>query len=120
MLKDDLYAIESLRKEENIISATVTIDATHKIFDGHFPGQPVLPGVCTVEILKELVSEQYGRSYNLQSANNMKFLSLVDPTQSNKLVFTIECSEEDNSLKINASASLEDETVTFKLKGVLV
>ena len=28
----------------------VEIDPTHPIFEGHFPDQPVLPGVCMVQI----------------------------------------------------------------------
>ena len=120
MLKDDLYTILSFQHEDNIISAEVLIDPTHEIFDGHFPGQPVLPGVCTVEILKELVGEAKGKLYKLKEANNIKFLSLVDPVKSNKLFFEISFTEVEGSLKIAASARLDAETTTFKLKGVLV
>ena len=120
MLKNDLYTISSFNHEENKILAEIKIDHTHRIFDGHFPGQPVLPGVCTVEILKELVSEAKEKIYKLKEAHNIKFLSLVDPSQTNKLLFKIDYIEEDGMLKINAAANLDNETTTFKVKGVLI
>lgn len=120
MFKNDLYTVTTLNHEEGKILAEIVIDPTHRIFDGHFPGQPVLPGVCTVEILKEIVSEAKGRTYKLKEAHNMKFLSLVDPSQMNKLFFQVNYTEEDNMLKINAFANLENETTTFKVKGILV
>lgn len=120
MLKDDLYTVSSFQHADDKISAEVLIDPSHRIFDGHFPEQPVLPGVCTVEILKELINQAKGRTYKLKEANNIKFLSLVDPTKTNKLFFEVSYTEEEGRLKINASASLDAETTTFKLKGVLV
>ena len=120
MLKDDLYKINRLDFDGDTINAQVAVDPTHKIFDGHFPGQPVLPGVCTVEILKELVGEVQGRKMKLSDANNMKFLSLVDPSKTNILNFTIQLNEDGDAIKINASAQLEDDTSTFKIKGTLI
>ncbi|MDH5474130.1 MAG: hydroxymyristoyl-ACP dehydratase [Cyclobacteriaceae bacterium] len=120
MLKNDLYTVSSLSHEEDKIVAEIEIDSAHDIFKGHFPDQPVLPGVCTIEILKEIISDVKGKTYKLREAHNIKFLSLVDPTKTSKLFFKVDYSEERAELKINASASLEDDTITFKVKGVLV
>ena len=119
MFKNDLYSIDSLEVSGDDIKAVIAIDPKHIIFTGHFPGQPVLPGVCTIEILKELVNEARGSTYALKEASQMKFLSLVDPVQANVLHFQITLSETDSGLAINAQAALEDGTTTFKLKGIL-
>ena len=57
MLNDNLYRTDSFSYQEEKIEAEISIDVHHKIFEGHFPGQPVLPGVCMIQIVKELVEK---------------------------------------------------------------
>jgi len=44
--------------ETVIASRTIEIGADHRAFDGHFPGQPVLPGVALLaEVLEAALRE---------------------------------------------------------------
>ena len=117
MLKDDLFTIKALEQTEEKYKATVVIDTAHPIFKGHFPGQPVLPGVCTVEILKALIAEIRQEKYRLAEAGTIKFLSLVDPTQNNEMMFDIDLADRDDHLQVSATATLIEGPVAFKLKG---
>ncbi|MDR0605106.1 MAG: hypothetical protein LBG80_12460 [Bacteroidales bacterium] len=36
---------------------TVKLNCNHKIFSGHFPDNPILPGVCALQIAKELLQK---------------------------------------------------------------
>lgn len=58
---------------------TLLINADHEIFKGHFPGMPVVPGVCMVEMIKEILEEVVGKKTNLKKAGTIKFLHVLDP-----------------------------------------
>ncbi len=54
MLLDNLYHIVEQEIGEQTITATIALHTTHPIFEGHFPGQPILPGVCQTQMCVEL------------------------------------------------------------------
>lgn len=101
MLNNNLYKIESLENIDGRIEAGLLIDAHHKIFDGHFPGQPVLPGVCMMQIFKELLEKTTGQSLFLYQADTIKFLSMVDPRQTPNLTFSIDYTTTEGYIKAN-------------------
>ena len=89
MLKKNLYIINSIQSipgdpgsTSNLkYSISVSLDQNHEIFKGHFPGNPVLPGVCQVEIAKELAEEVLGCKCMLTQASQVKFLNLINPLE---------------------------------------
>lgn len=76
---NDFYTIEYLRREPNSFSCKVAFNAEHDIFQGHFPGQPVVPGVCMMEMVKELLEQQTDTFLWLRNAALVKFLQLITP-----------------------------------------
>lgn len=119
MLKNKLYQIiSSEQKDESSYSVIVRIDPTHDIFRGHFPQQPVLPGVCLLEMTKEILGELQSTSYRFVSAANIKYAKLVDPTVDNELRFEISVNgTADDTIAINVSSFLKDGSVNYKMKG---
>lgn len=111
MLNDNLYTIESFTNQDGKVEAGIAVDAGHKIFEGHFPGQPVLPGVCMMQIFKELVEKAVSQKLFLYQADNCKFLSMVDPRVSPKLKFSIDYTTTEGYIK--ASGVLKNEEATF-------
>lgn len=52
MLKN-LFAIESVTAENTwAFLAKASVDPKHPVFQGHFPGVPVLPGVCSLYLIR--------------------------------------------------------------------
>ena len=45
ILAGDFYTVVSTVNEADKIQAILKINPEHAIFNGHFPGQPVIPGV---------------------------------------------------------------------------
>ncbi len=78
-LKNDFYTLQKLESEESGLKASILINVKHAILEGHFPGQPVVPGVCMVQIVKELLEERLAGKFKLTGADHLKFLSLIDP-----------------------------------------
>jgi len=58
MLLHDFYKIISLEKTaESKYLAMILINEEHEVFQGHFPGNPIMPGVCMMQIIKELTEQ---------------------------------------------------------------
>ena len=77
--------VEELTPGERI-KATFWVDPSREIFKGHFPGDPVLPGVYSVECMAQtadillLSTERYaGKVPLFLGINNVRFLRKILP-----------------------------------------
>ncbi|HTE12248.1 MAG TPA: hypothetical protein VK645_14795 [Chitinophagaceae bacterium] len=118
ILAGDFYTIVSSFIEADKIQAILKINPEHEIFRGHFPGQPVVPGVCMMQIVKELLETVTGKSLRLHTGLDIKFLSVIDPGKNN----TIHTETNYSVLAsgdVNVTARLFYNEITFfKFKGV--
>ncbi|MCI5157249.1 MAG: hypothetical protein D3906_02220 [Candidatus Electrothrix sp. AUS1_2] len=48
-------------------------------FSGHFPDNPILPGVAQLEMIVTLISEATGRPLKLTGMSRVKFRKIVRP-----------------------------------------
>ena len=81
--------------------ATVRLLPESLVYQGHFPGYPITPGVCLVEIALELIAamaDQVGHDerkvghdekVRLVGAKNIKFTSPIIPTEGTELRFNL-------------------------------
>lgn len=116
MLNDNLYKLVAFSNENGSAEAAITIDASHKIFEGHFPGQPVLPGVCMMQIIKELTEKAIAKELFMHQVDSCKFLSMVDPTRTSHLKVIIEYATAENETVVQAVLK-SDEAVYLKMKA---
>jgi 3-hydroxyacyl-[acyl-carrier-protein] dehydratase len=118
MLLNYFYSILQQESSGNSVNATISINKEHTILKGHFPGQPVVPGVCMVQIAKELVEQVTQSDLRIIEGDNIKFLAVIDPNQNNIIQAAVTFMPVGNLLEINATLSAGD-TIYFKLKGTL-
>jgi 3-hydroxyacyl-[acyl-carrier-protein] dehydratase len=117
MLTNDFYTIRDLYIQNNTITAALLFNASHKIFEGHFPGQPVVPGVCMMALVKEIMAMVTEEDLRLLKADDLKFLKVIDPRENQeiKLQAQYKTSPEGN---ISVTANLaKEEGVCFKFRG---
>lgn len=57
------------------------IPGTHPALAGHFPGNPVVPGVVIIDQVVSAISDKKGRSVVIKSIPFIKFLNPVGPDQ---------------------------------------
>jgi 3-hydroxyacyl-[acyl-carrier-protein] dehydratase len=120
MLKDSLYKIISLTHREDAIAVMLEINKDHEIFTGHFPGHPVLPGACMLQILKEVLESGLDRSLRLKKADSMKFLSLTDPMANSILELNLSYSlVGDKTIAVVANLGAQND-ICFKFKGSFI
>lgn len=116
MLLQDFYKVEQINKTaEGKYISTIFLNSDHPIFKGHFPGNPVTPGVCMMQIIKELTQEIVGSSLQLVSASNVKFMALINPDTNPTLRLELEISEGEE-IKVKNTTYFGD-TVALKLSN---
>ena len=74
--------------------ATVRLLPESPVYQGHFPGYPITPGVCLVEIALELIAEMadqvgHDEKVRLVGAKNIKFTSPIIPAEGMELRFNL-------------------------------
>ena len=117
ILLNDFFTIDDTVNSETEIWAELRINANHKIFEGHFPNQPVVPGVCMMQMIKEILEQVIDKQTDLVQAADMKFLAVINPVENNLVHASISYASDENGA-INIVASLfKDELVHFKFKG---
>lgn len=94
-LKNNLYKIISKEEVNSIFNYTVELNPSCMIYEAHFPGEPITPGVCIVQIGKEVIEdlllEQSSASRRLEiiKAKNIKFLSVISPNKTPILTYQV-------------------------------
>jgi|SRR6185437_2695309 len=120
MLKNKLFNITFSDHQEYTIHATLELDKNNEIFKGHFPGHPVLPGVCMLQMIKEVLEKTLTKDLMLTKADQIKFLRLIDPELDSSLQVAITYTTvEYNEIKVNASIIALNE-ICFKCKGIFL
>jgi len=115
MSKTALYKIIGSEHQDGAITATLEIDKNNEIFVGHFPGQPVLPGACMLQMVKEVLESNLNIKVRLKKAEQMRFPVLINPTIDNTLQLTIKYIKE-NEITVTGSLARQHE-ICFKFKG---
>lgn len=91
LLKNSLYTIEKLEKPMEGVGGSflLRLHPDHVIYQAHFPGEPITPGVCIVQIGKELMEELVGKSLEVARVKNVKFLSVISPKDTTSITYAI-------------------------------
>lgn len=76
----DFYSIIDSESDGTTHTYHVLINAEHPIFAGHFPGQPVVPGVMTLKVVRELAEHVSGWGHTrMQYLRDAKYLRPIVP-----------------------------------------
>lgn len=122
-LKNNLYTIARKQLEEGYSGSLYELKLipSSVIYQAHFPGEPITPGVCIVQMGKELVEDALQQELHISYVKNVKFLSILTPTQSTSATFLLQkiiFSEDGKEVKVQIVVTSGDETKA-KLSMVL-
>lgn len=120
MLLDNFYKIIHIEeKEDGKREIEIELNPGHALYQGHFPGQPVVPGVCTLQIIKESAEQIVNRPLQYAQIASSKFLSAVNPLETQLLCLSIQLKEtEEALLKLQAEGICNGKEF-IKLKATL-
>lgn len=97
--------------EGETASAELVFPTTFTGFHGHFPDQPILPGVCQITLALVMADRMLGRRTKMAAVTNAKFVAVVTPDQ----LLEIACTLKDDKLTANLTSNGE-RVAQFKLR----
>ena len=93
---------------------SMCFDETFTGFGGHFPGRPVLPGVCQILAFSVFACNASGMKLKLREITKAKFLSVVEPGET--ACFSFVLSPGDGSVSLSGETSVEGKGAVGKFK----
>ena len=119
MLLKDFYKLISLEKNDSQKNlAIIFVNEKHEVFKGHFPENPIMPGVCMMQIIKELTEQITESSLIMQSLTNVKFMALINPEVNPELRLELDITTTNEGLIKVKNTTYFNETVALKLSSV--
>jgi 3-hydroxyacyl-[acyl-carrier-protein] dehydratase len=117
-LINDFFEISAIESQSDAIRCKVKLNPEHFIYKAHFPGNPVTPGVCLVQMATEILSQEYHKDLMLDVLKNIKFKKIVSPDDEPVFVFT-KVTDEETEQQLSASISIEDDEEQFAKLSVV-
>ena len=119
MLKDSFYTVQEVQEStSSLIKATIRLNMEHHIFGGHFPAQPVVPGVCMLQIIKECLEGAGQQRIQLTKSHNIKFLTMLIPTEHEVIDVRINFESSENGILVSEATMLAGAVRFIKMQQV--
>lgn len=120
LLENKFYKVLSEKPHAEGLGATyhVAILPECNVYDGHFPGDPVCPGVCNMETIKECAILLTGKPLRYTFIKQCRLTALATPEVCPEV--DVDITLEDNGGAYAVQATIADEGQTYMiLKGQL-
>ena len=105
---DNLYAVVASAEEgTQSVNFQVRLNPESAIFKAHFPGEPIMPGACILQMVQELYMMWTKRDVEIAKVNNLKFLSVISPDVVQELNVVLEVKKEEADM-IHLKADVVD------------
>lgn len=115
LLQNNLYTVKCNSHTDEGFEYHISLNADSVIYKAHFPGQPITPGVCIIQIAQELYELETTHILNISKIKNVKFLSVMIPDKDKSYVYTFKkISVEEGLVKFQVTVSSE-ETIFAKM-----
>ena len=115
MLVEDFYTVIDRQVDGEATVFTVALNPSCKVYEGHFPGEPVAPGVCNIQMLKECAELVAGKPLTLRAISQCRMTKLITPKECPTLQVQVQLDGE----KLTGSI-LHCEEVCLTIKGEAV
>jgi 3-hydroxyacyl-[acyl-carrier-protein] dehydratase len=117
ILLDNFYSeISSMSQTEESFNCQIRLNANHPIYKGHFGHIPVAPGVCLIQMIKEITAKRLGKDLVLISGDNIKFLSMINPMETPEITINFNIKQQVDTLDVSATF-ISNGTTFVKFKG---
>ncbi len=120
LLENKFYKVLSEVRQAEGLGATyrVAILPECNVYDGHFPGEPVCPGVCNIETIKECAMLLTGEALRYSSIKQCRLTALATPTVCPEVDVNVSLVENEGGYAVQATIADEKQTYMI-LKGQL-
>ncbi len=101
-LLDNYYKMDSWVTEGDDTLFSVTLLPEYRAYKGHFPGNPISPGVCNIQMIKECAEQLAGKRLFLSYISQCRFSVVITPQTTPRLQIRMQLSEVEDMYKIRA------------------
>lgn len=107
-LRNNLYTVTEKKVDGLMGHFVLALNPSCFIYQAHFPGEPITPGVCIVQMGKELLEDLLGEALRkkvkleIVKIKNVKFLSVISPEETTVITYQmmkVEISEDGSEVK---------------------
>jgi len=125
---NDYYKIESHDVEGDEHDYCITLLPDNCVYAGHFPGNPVSPGVCNIQMIKECAELLSGQSLFLAFIDKCRFSAVITPQTTPQLRLRLRLSETEatgnmkpagQQQQLYESGRMGPDTKTYKVHAFL-
>ena len=121
MLINGFYRILSTTFiDDNTINVEIKLNKDHEVFDGHFPGNPITPGVCMIQAIKEIVEGHLNETLFLKSISNVKFTAIINPFVNANVILELIVIQENSTVRVKGVTRFTDGTIALKYSGTFI
>ncbi|OGV37400.1 MAG: hypothetical protein A2020_15085 [Lentisphaerae bacterium GWF2_45_14] len=106
-------------KSDGTVAAGFVFPPDSIVFGGHFPGNPILPGICQLEAIKAILEKTVGKAVRLTAVKSAKFFKPLQPGNYARFEMEkVDLNDKTIKLKVKVSSS-ESRISEFKATYVL-
>ena len=102
MLENKFYKIISQEGSEFDVELLADCD----VYEGHFPGEPISPGVCNVQMIKELAEKIIGRETRIEEIKQVRFTELITPVKHPRLHVSLNIEDDGKTVGVIKSGDV--------------
>ncbi len=120
LLDDKFYRIAAVAKDnEHVATYTIELLADCTVYQGHFPGKPVCPGVCNIQTIKECAMRLLGENLCFKTIKQCRLTAVATPATCPVLLVRIQTTPTEEGYQLQASIYNQSQTY-MELKGTLI
>lgn len=113
---NDFFSFSIESNDTGHIKAILTINRDHEILKGHFPGNPVTPGVTQIEMVRKVLSTGLNKELRLKEAKDLKFIAPVLLPHTHGIELIIDYTEIPEGISVKCVLSRNNRVFT-KIRG---
>ncbi len=100
---DIFFSVTQFSQSEEKIEAGIILNKEHEIYGGHFPGQPVVPGVMQIEIVRQLAERHFNKKLFIEKVISAKYLQPILPGKQQNLSISFSAKEKEEKVSVSAN-----------------
>lgn len=120
LLENRFYKVIKEEKNDGQGKYQLAILPDCDVYQGHFPGDPVCPGVCNIETIKECAIMLTGKQLRIKSIKQCRLTAIATPSVCPEVTITLSATPSAGN-SYTVLATIADEKQSYmEFKGELV
>ena len=119
MLENKFYKIINISNDSEFHVFEVELLQDCDVYEGHFPGEAIAPGVCNIQMIKECAEKVVGHKLLMYNLQQVRLTTLVKPDVHNHCEVRLQLQpSSDEEYKLRATIGSGDD-IYLDLKAEL-